>query len=87
MDARRLQELRDQHALGVLRLRRSAERLRAAAEAEGRKRDAGKMATQIRHLEKDIAKYGIEAYGAARGLQLEPFNESLIEITPSGAAE
>lgn len=75
-----MQQLKDQHTLGVLRLRRSCMRLLTAAEIDGRKGDARKMATQLRRVEKMIAQYGIETYAAQHGLELEPFDEKEIEI-------
>jgi ABC-type lipopolysaccharide export system ATPase subunit len=84
MEQQKLKDMQDQSALGMLRLRRSAERLLAAAEADGRKRDASKMATQLRQVEKLIAQYGIEAYAAKHGLELEPFDEREIELARSG---
>ena len=84
MDARQLTDFKDQHALGSLRLRRSCERLLAAAEADGRKADARKMATQLRQVQKMITQYGIEAYAVSRGLELEPYDETEIEIARAG---
>ena len=84
MEQHELDNIRDQSALAMLRLRRSAERLLAAAEADGRKGDARKMAIQLRRVEKSMAKYGIEAYAAKHGLELEPFDEKEIEIARSG---
>lgn len=84
MDQATVDRIADGSALGVLRLRRSCQRLLDEATAAGRKGEVRKLTGRLARIEKMIAERGIEAYVKRRGLVLEPFEPVQTDNARSG---